>query len=64
MDKLLEFLHGKKTVLFGIAHLTNALLALKGVYDPDISAYIAGVLTLIGGTADYATTKTLGIKRK
>lgn len=63
-ERILEFLHGKKTVIFGIAHLTNALLALKGVYDADISAYIASVLVAIGGGADYATSTKLGVHRK
>jgi hypothetical protein len=64
MYNALEFLHGKKAILFGLAHLTNALLSLKGVYDTDIATYIAGVLTLLAGGADYATGVKLGTTRK
>lgn len=64
MYKLLEFLHGKKTVIFGVLHLTNALLAAKNVIDADIAAYIASLLTLLGGGADWATAKKLGTTRK
>lgn len=64
MYQLLEWLHGKKAIIFGLVHLTNAFLALKGIYDADVSAYIAGVLTLLAGGADYATTVKLGTKRK
>lgn len=64
MYRILEWLHGKKAILFGIIHLTNAFLALKGIYDADVSAYIAGILTLMAGGADYATIKKLGTTRK
>lgn len=64
MHKILEFLHGKKAILFGIVHLTNSLFALKGVYDADVATYIAGVLTLLAGGVDYKTTKLLGTTRK
>lgn len=64
MHNILELLHGKKAIIFGLVHLTNAFLALKGVYDADVSAYIAGVLTLLAGGVDYKTTKLLGTTRK
>lgn len=64
MIKVLEYLHGKKAVLFGVLHLTNAFLALKGVYDADVSAYLAGVLTLLAGGVDYKTGRMLGTTRK
>ncbi len=63
-ERVLGFLHGKKTIIFGIVHLTNALLTLKGVYDADIATYIAGILALVGGGADYATSTKLGVHRK
>lgn len=64
MTRLIEFLHGKKAIIFGICHLTNALLTLKGFYDSDVAAYIAGILTLVAGGADYQTNKLLSTTRK
>jgi hypothetical protein len=61
---LIEFLHGKKTVIFGLIHLTNAFLSLQGLYSADVATYIAGILTIIGGGADYSTTKILGVTRR
>lgn len=61
--KLLVFLNGKKTYLYGFLTMTNSFVALKGLYDVDTMTYINGVITLFFGTAEYQTQK-LGINRK
>lgn len=64
MIKFWEYLHGKKTIIFGLIHLTNAFLSLKGLYDADTATFIAGALTIIAGGADYQTNKLLGTYKK
>lgn len=64
MDKLkhiLSWLDGKKTYIFGILALTNAFLGLKEVYDQPTMAYIQALITLLSGSAEFATVK-LGVR--
>ena len=60
----MERLHGKKAIIFGLLHLTNAFLSLKGMYDSNTATYIAGALTILAGGVDYQTSKLLGTTRK
>jgi len=59
---IFSWLDGKKTYIFGILMLTNSFLGIKGVFDVDSVAYIASVLTLLSGGAEYATVK-LGARK-
>lgn len=55
--KILTFLSGKKSTILGIILTTVAFLVTKGFVDADTSAYIGAIMTIIFGTASYATTK-------
>ena len=64
MEKLLQFLDGKKAVILGIIVTTLSFLVLKNQLDPDTAVYINTVLTILFGGTEIATPRVLGSRRK
>lgn len=64
MEKLLEFLHGKKAIIFGVCMAVLTYLTNENVVTGNLAILIQSVLTLIFGGADVLTTKKFGVHRK
>jgi hypothetical protein len=63
MQKLLEFLEGKKTVIASVLAVTVSFAVTMNWIAPEVGTYLQTVLGLIFGTAVVATNK-LGARRK
>ena len=60
LHKLLSWLQGKKTLIFGALSAVNTYLMAAGVYIPEMGALIQTILTLLSGGAVVMTGR--GIK--
>lgn len=64
MEKILQFLDGKKAVIVGIILTTLSFLVSKGELDADTASFVSTIVTLLFGGAEIATPKYLGLRRK
>lgn len=64
LHTLLEWLHGKKAIFLSIAFLILTYLTKENILADNLSILVAGILTVLGGGADIATSMKLGTKRK
>lgn len=60
LNRLLSWLQGKKTLIFGALSAVNTYLMAAGAYEPALGALIQTVLTLLSGGAAVMTGR--GIK--
>lgn len=64
LKTILQFLDGKKAIITGVLLTTISFLVLKGILDADTGAYLSTIITLVFGSAEVATPKVLGSRRK
>jgi len=57
LDKVLEFLNGKKATIAAIIFAIMAYLASIGVIGQNEVALITAIVTALGGSANYATAE-------
>lgn len=55
----LKWLSGKKSIIGGVILTTSAYMVAQGVIDSATNTYIAALVTLIFGSASYATGKLI-----
>ncbi len=60
LQKIVDFLHGKKAVIIGVFGLVVAYLVQEGQVSPNLGTLLSGIIALLGGGADFATKK-LGV---
>lgn len=60
MQKIVDFLHGKKGIIGGLISVISAYLVSKGIFTMDEGLLVAGVLSVLGISSDVATQK-LGV---
>lgn len=60
MDKVLQFLDGRKAIILAIAGLIIGYLSTTNVIDDQLAALILAILNILGGSAAYATEAKFG----
>ncbi len=57
LKQLLKWLSGKKSIIGGVIMTTSVYLAGQGQITAETATYINGIVTILFGTASYATGK-------
>lgn len=64
MEKILEFLDGKKAKLTAIAGLIFGYLVAAGFMDAKLGALILSIINILAGTTAVITDKQLGSRKR
>lgn len=60
LEKVVDFLHGRKATILGLVLMVNTFLVKEGLVSVNAAALIQGIISLLGVGADIATSQ-LGV---
>ena len=60
MYTFLEWLDGKKTIIFSCLFVINTYLMANNIIDQNMGAMVASILGILSGGAVYQSNKVLG----
>ena len=63
MYKILEFLHGKKAIILGVSGAVLIYLTKETVISGNLAMLLQTILAILGGGADVATGKLMGVRK-